>query len=96
MAYKGMNGSNHNDESTFSTTTPAGQNWFIPYIYYGLVGVFLFAEIMNLRCHYHLKSFRKSDHDFTRMIPRKHGYSKITSANYFWELIAWIAFAFVA
>jgi len=51
---------------------------------------------MNLLCHLHLKSFRKGDHDFTRMIPRFHGYSKISSANYFWEFIAWIAFALVS
>ena len=66
------------------------------YIYYALAALFIFAEIMNLMCHLHLKSFRKGDHDFTRMIPRFHGYSKITSANYFWELLAWIAFALVA
>jgi very-long-chain enoyl-CoA reductase len=72
---------------------PAGSHEFV---YHFLLGVFVFAEVMNLLCHLHLKSFRKSDHDFTRMIPRFHGYSNITSANYFWELIAWIAFAFVA
>jgi very-long-chain enoyl-CoA reductase len=66
------------------------------YIYYVLTGIFILAEIMNLLCHLHIKSFRKGDHDFTRMIPRFHGYSFITSANYFWEFIAWVSFAFVA
>ena len=72
---------------------PAGS---YQYIYQALAVVFLFAEVMNLLCHLHLKSFRKGDHDFTRMIPRYHGYSKISSANYFWELLAWVAFALVS
>ncbi len=68
----------------------------LQFIYYALTAIFIFGEIMNLLCHLHLKSFRKGDHDYTRMIPRFHGYSVITSANYFWEFIAWLAFAFVA
>ena len=68
----------------------------LKYIYYVLTGIFILVEIMNLLCHLHLKSFRKGDHDYTRMIPRFHGYSFITSANYFWEFIAWLSFAFVA
>ena len=79
------------------------QNWIsndslfsVKYLYYILTSIFILAEIMNLLCHMHLKSFRKGDHDYTRMIPRFHGYSFITSANYFWEFIAWLSFAFVA
>ena len=68
----------------------------LTYISYALCVVFIFGEVMNFLCHMHLKSFRKGDHDFTRMIPRFHGYSQITSANYFWEFVSWIAFALVA
>ena len=83
-------------ENAFWEKVPMVPKGSIEYIYYGIGIVFIFAEIMNLLCHMHLKSFRKGDHDFTRMIPKFHGYSVITSANYFWELIAWIAFALVA
>jgi len=51
---------------------------------------------MNLLCHLHLKSFRRGDHEFTRGIPKYHGFSAVSCANYFWEFIAWTAFALVA
>jgi very-long-chain enoyl-CoA reductase len=66
------------------------------FFYYGLLALFSFAEVMNLLCHQHLRSFRKRDRDFTRGIPVFHGYSVITCANYFWEFLAWVAFALVA
>lgn len=66
------------------------------YYQYLFTSVFIFAEVMNMLCHMHLKSFRKGDHEFTRGIPRYHGFSVVTSANYFWEFVAWIAFAMVA
>jgi len=62
------------------------------YVNWAFFGVFLFAELMNLLCHLHLRSFRKADHDFTRQVPRFHGFSVVACANYFWEFIAWIAF----
>jgi very-long-chain enoyl-CoA reductase len=66
------------------------------YIYHGLTFVYAFAEVMNLLCHMHLKSMRKGDGDFNRGIPRFHGFSAVTCANYFWEFLAWVAFACVA
>ena len=72
---------------------PEGQQQYYQYIF---TSVFIFAEVMNMLCHMHLKSFRKGDHEFTRGIPRYHGFSVVTSANYFWEFVAWIAFAMVA
>jgi very-long-chain enoyl-CoA reductase len=67
-----------------------------PYIYHILLAVFIFTEAMNLLCHLHLKSFRRGDREFTRGIPKYHGFSAVSCANYFWEFIAWTAFALVA
>lgn len=72
---------------------PAGS---VSYIYHFLSAVFGLAEMMNLLCHIHLKSFRKGDHDYTRGIPRLHGFQAVSCANYFWEFLAWITFALVA
>lgn len=68
----------------------------VSYIYHLLTACFGFSEIMNLLCHMHLKSFRQGDHEFTRGIPRFHGFSAVSSANYFWEFLAWVSFALVA
>ena len=68
---------------------------FIAYIYYFLFVAFIFCEGMNFMCHVHLNSFRIRDLDQTRGIPRLHGYSVVSSANYFWEIMAWLCFAFV-
>lgn len=61
-----------------------------------MTAVYGFGEVMNLLCHLHLKSFRRGDHDFTRGIPRFHGYYAVSCANYFWEFLAWISFALVS
>jgi very-long-chain enoyl-CoA reductase len=68
----------------------------LQYLYHALTAVFGFSEVMNLLCHLHLKSFRRGDHDFTRGIPRFHGFSAVTCANYFWEFLAWVSFALVS
>jgi very-long-chain enoyl-CoA reductase len=83
-------------EAFWKTWISTDSLFSVKFVYYILTSIFILAEIMNLLCHMHLKSFRKGDHDYTRMIPRFHGYSFITSANYFWEFIAWLSFAFVA
>ena len=78
------------------------KQWFyltesqIFYVYYALTALFIIAEVMNLLCHLHLKSFRQGDNDFSRGIPRFHGFSAVSCANYFWEFLAWLAFALVA
>lgn len=74
---------------------------FIPFIthelhptIYGVIFVaFIFCEIMNFFCHVHLKMFRTKDQDPTRGIPRLHGFSFVSCANYFWEFLAWCCFA---
>lgn len=68
----------------------------IAYIYNGLMFLYGYSELMNLMCHMDLKSFRSGDHDFNRGIPRIHGFSEVTCANYFWEFMALLSFALVA
>lgn len=63
-------------------------------ISYCLMGAFIFCEIMNYMCHLHLRSFRKKDGDKRIGLPTDHGFSTVSCANYFWEIIAWTIFAF--
>ncbi|CDW90664.1 3-oxo-5-alpha-steroid 4- [Stylonychia lemnae] len=67
----------------------------IPQIYFFLFLAFIFFEVMNFFCHVHLKSFRVRDLDTTRGIPRLHGFSYVSCANYFYEILAWVCFAIV-
>lgn len=68
---------------------------YVTYLYYFFTVIFLFAESMNFLCHLHLKSFRRGDLDQTRGIPRQHGFSVVSCANYFWEFLAWCAFTWL-
>ena len=68
---------------------------YIQTFYNFLFIAFLFFEGMNFLCHIHLKSFRQRDLETTRGIPRLHGFSFVSCANYFWEILAWLCFALV-
>ena len=65
---------------------------YLQYLYFFLFITFIFCETMNFMCHVHLNSFRKRDLDQTRGIPRLHGFSVVSCANYFWEFMAWCCF----
>jgi len=58
--------------------------------------VFIIFEVGNFFCHVHLKSFRVRDLDTTRGIPRLHGFSYVSCANYFYEILAWSCFALIS
>jgi hypothetical protein len=40
----------------------------------------------------HLKSFRSGHGETKIKIPTLHGYSHVSCANYFWEILAWTVF----
>lgn len=69
---------------------------YIPQIYNVIFFAFLFFEAMNFLCHVHLKSFRARDLDTTIGIPRHHGFSFVSCANYFWEFLSWLCFALIS
>ena len=61
-------------------------------IYYFLLATFIICEVINLLCHTHLASFRKKDGDKRMGIPVLHGFSHVSCANYFYEILAWCIF----
>ncbi|CAD8164341.1 unnamed protein product [Paramecium octaurelia] len=76
------------------------QSW--KFIFVAFFGLF---EFLNLMCHIRLSSFRKkpelkqSDADYVaqnkqRQIPYGWGFGAVSSANYFWETMAWVSFSF--
>lgn len=56
------------------------------------VGVFVFAEFMNLMCHITLRNLRRPG-TTERNIPYGWGFGLVSCANYFWEAVAWTTFA---
>ncbi|CAD8079739.1 unnamed protein product [Paramecium sonneborni] len=67
------------------------------------IALFAGFEFLNLMCHLRLASFRKqpaikkNDESYValnkqRQIPYGWGFGRISSANYFWETMAWVSF----
>jgi len=72
--------------------TPA--SWLVaqPELFYGLVGLMAFAELNNLHCHIVLMNLRPAGTK-VRKIPHGNVFGLVACANYFWESLAWLAFA---
>jgi very-long-chain enoyl-CoA reductase len=60
---------------------------------YFLSGIFLFAELSNLKTHLTLAGLRKNSQE--RKIPYGYGFNKISCANYFFEIVAWTALCLI-
>jgi len=73
---------------------------------YILVALWAICEFMNLMCHFHLASFRKTpqvqagsnyvNSTKTRHIPQNWGFGLVASANYMWESFGWIIFCILS
>lgn len=63
----------------------------IPLIY-SAVAVFFFAELANFCTHLILRDLRPAGTN-ARAIPRGFGFSLVSCPNYFFEMVAWIAFS---
>ena len=59
---------------------------------YILIGVFVFAELMNGACHMVLRNLRPAGSK-ARGIPHGFGFDLVSCANYFWETIVWLSFS---
>lgn len=67
-------------------------SWANKTTYLLILAAFIFFEFMNLMCHIVLKNLRKPGTK-DRGIPKGFGFDLVSSANYFWETLAWSAFA---
>lgn len=67
-------------------------NDFPSYINYALVGLWIFAEVSNLKTHLILSSLRKKDGE-GHVIPYGYGFNLVSFPNYFFETLAWFTFA---
>ena len=61
-------------------------------LFHFLAVVFVFAEIMNYKCHAVLRDLRPPGTS-VRGIPKGYGFDLVSSANYFWEIMSWLIFA---
>lgn len=85
------------DSSTFSSSSPLVKvlfhvNNLPPYVKKGLVVLWAFAEISNFITHKNLASSRSGDL-MAYVIPRGYGFDVVACPNYFFECLAWLAFA---
>jgi len=62
-------------------------------IVYLSAAIFLFAESQNYACHMILRNLRPEGTK-KRGIPKGNLFGYVACANYFWELLAWLVFAF--
>lgn len=67
-------------------------SWGTPLIFKGIAVLFALFEFMNLMCHITLKNLRRPG-STERGIPMGWGFDLVSCANYFWEAMAWLAFA---
>ena len=65
---------------------------FLPPLRYFFFFIFVCAEMKNLKCHIILRDLRTNDPEI-RGIPFGEGFEFVSAANYFWEIMAWIAFS---
>ena len=65
---------------------------------WALVGLWGISEFMNLMCHITTSRIRTAPGatNTTRGIPRGWGFDLVSSANYFWEIMGWLAFALLS
>ena len=70
-------------------------SWGSPTAYYILTALFFLFELLNLKTHIILKNLRKPG-TTERNIPYGWGFGLVSSANYFWESLAWIVFCIQA
>jgi very-long-chain enoyl-CoA reductase len=59
---------------------------------YLMAFLFFSAEIKNLKCHLILKKLKENNKG-EKGIPHGEGFEYVSSANYFWEFIAWGCFS---
>ncbi|KAI5475362.1 enoyl reductase [Pseudohyphozyma bogoriensis] len=55
------------------------------------VGIWLYAELSNLITHLNLSSLRPAG-TRVRKIPKGYGFNLVSCANYWFEVVAWVAF----
>ncbi|KAI0649168.1 3-oxo-5-alpha-steroid 4-dehydrogenase-domain-containing protein [Trametes meyenii] len=63
-----------------------------PNFLWACLGLFLFAELSNLKTHLTLSNLRSTD-STKRAIPQGYGFSLVSYPNYFFETLAWTAIA---
>lgn len=66
-------------------------SWASPAVFYTATALFLIFEFLNLQTHLVLKNLRTPG-STERKIPYGWGFGLVSSANYFWEAMAWIVF----
>ncbi len=81
---------------------PSGHNYSQTTIA-AIVGCWTVFELLNYKCHKIMGDFRRSpktkdDKDYVnaskvRKIPYGFGFDLVSSANYFWEALGWIAYS---
>ena len=65
--------------------------WGSPAVFYTFTGLFIVFEFLNLMTHIVLRNLRQPG-TTERRIPHGWGFDLVSSANYFWEMCAWIVF----
>jgi very-long-chain enoyl-CoA reductase len=70
-------------------TAPAWSSDTLSWVFFGM---FWIAEYLNGACHAVLRDLRKPG-STERGIPQGYGFQLVSSANYTWDLLAWIILA---
>lgn len=67
-------------------------NPVLPEFKFVWIGLFLFSEIQNLKCHMIQRNL-KEENQGKKGIPKGNLFDYVTSANYTWEICSWIFFS---
>ncbi|KAL7269642.1 Very-long-chain enoyl-CoA reductase [Rhizina undulata] len=62
-----------------------------PIILYALTGLWVLAQVSNLKTHITLRNLRPSDGSTKRQIPKGYGFDTVTCPNYSFEVLGWAA-----